>query len=146
MKKAKHGLLAFLLVWTVVAFCFDATAFGQNNVAGFTALENASGGAVRGRAPGNLVQAGVARTIQAANFARGVIPIVETSRPMPWQRRFLIDALDIIFEELNQAAALLGGLLVSRGGGEFTDITDLIPDTSADGNTVDGRDSTSGRK
>jgi hypothetical protein len=146
MIRTRRSVLGLLLAWTVVAFCFDGAAFGQNNVAGFTALENASGGAVRGRTPGNMVQAGVARTLEAADFARGGITIVETERPMPWQRRFLIDALDIIFEELNQAVALLGGLLVSRGGGELTDITDLIPDIPDDGTTVDGRDSSPGRK
>ena len=146
MEKAKCSILGFLLAWTVFAFCFEGTAYGQNNVAGFTALENAKGGAVRGRSPGNLVSAGVARTLEAARFARGGIQIVETSRPIPWQRQFLIESLQIVFDDLNQVITLVSNLLVLRSGGEPTNIADLIPDTSGNGTTVDGRDAPSGRK
>ena len=135
-----------MLLPVLLALTCSATAYGQNNVAGNTALENARAGAVRGRAPGNLVVAGTARAQAAARFARAGIEITETSRPMSWQTEFLVDAIEIVFEQLNQAIALVANVLALRAGGEAAIPADLIPDTSGGDDSLDPRQPPSGRK
>ena len=146
MKTTRCNVGRSLLLPVLLALTCSATAYGQNNVAGNTALENARSGAVRGRAPGNLVVAGTARAQAAARFARAGIEITETSLPVSWQTEFLVDAIEIVFEQLNQAIALVANVLALRAGGEVAIPADLIPDTSGGDDSLDPRQPPSGRK
>lgn len=146
MKATRCNVRGVLVLPTLFALAFGATAYGQNNVAGNTALENARAGAARGRAPGNMVSAGVAQAQAAANFARAGIEITETSRPTSWRTEFLVDAIETVFEQLNQAIALFSNLLVLRAGGEPGIPVDLSPDTSENDGSNDSRQPPSGRK
>ncbi|UCE61042.1 MAG: hypothetical protein JSU63_04680 [Phycisphaerales bacterium] len=83
---------------------------------GRTALEAARGGAVRYRAPGNMVSAGVAATLAAADAARAGVRISETWRPTPVRSQALADCLNIVFTQLNTMLALLDEVLLARAG------------------------------
>ena len=63
-----------------------------------------------------MVNAGVARVQQAANFARGGIDIVETTIPTSPGDVFLADAIEILFEQLNSTLLYLGNILLQRAG------------------------------
>jgi hypothetical protein len=89
---------------------------GQVLIAGQTALENASAGALAFRAPGNMVSAGVARALAAADFARTPVEITETIRPVSPRAVFLVDAIEIVFDQVNRALLLLENVLRLRGG------------------------------
>ena len=80
------------------------------------ATDNVNGGALAARSPGNMVSAGVARAREAADFARGGIEIVETTRPISPRAVFLVDAIEIIFNQLNSALLLLENALRLRAG------------------------------
>ena len=113
-------------VWAVAA----AVVFAWNGVAraqatsttpgtpglGQHPFDNVSGGALAARSPGNMVSAGVGRAQAAADFARGGIEIVETSRPTSPRAVFLVDAIEIIFEQLNLTLLYLGDILRQRAG------------------------------
>jgi hypothetical protein len=128
----RNSLLWAVALPAVFVLCFEATTRGQNNVAGNTALENARAGSVRGRAPGNIVTAGVARAQNAANFARGGVEITETSRPVHWRVDFLVEAINIVFEQVNQAIALFANLLAVRAGGEPVIAADFLQNLPQD--------------
>jgi hypothetical protein len=80
------------------------------------ASDNVSGGALRARSPGNMVGAGIARRQEAANFARGGVEIVETTRPMSARATFLVEAIEILFDQLNSTLLYLGNILLERAG------------------------------
>jgi hypothetical protein len=83
---------------------------------GRTALENARGGQVRARSPGNLVQAGVA---QARMFGRGAdigVDVTETEHPPSIFSQVLAESIDFLFEQINEAIELIGNLLLLRAG------------------------------
>ena len=125
-------------VWAVAVgavLAWNAVARSQVIIQGQHASDNVTGGALAARAPGNMVNAGVGRAQAAANFARGGIEIVETSRPMSPRAVFLVDAIEIIFEQLNRTLLSLGNILLQRAGlpplvPQVT--TPTIPDTTVD--------------
>ena len=146
MKTARCNVGRSLFLPVLFALTCGTTAYGQNNVAGNTALENARIGAVQGRSPGNLVAAGVAHAQAAADFAKAGIEITETSLPMSWETQFLVNAVGIVFEQLNQAITVVANLLVVRAGGTPSIPVDLIPDTSGGDGSDNPRQPPSGRK
>ncbi len=100
----------------LLAFCGLPVAYGQVSPPGRSAQENASSGAVASRAPGNLVTAGVARTLQAADLARAGVEITETERPTSIGDQLLADSIEIVFSQLNQAIVLLENLFLAQVG------------------------------
>ena len=117
------------------------------NVAGRTALENVAGGAVGLRSPGNMVQAGVARTVDHIVLGRiGYRDITETeaSRPTSPRAQFLSDALEAVFEQLNLAIQYFENLLRVRAGlppeipGDIPDLPMNGDGGTSDGDSVDG--------
>lgn len=131
-------------VWAVAVAAFFAwngvtRAQATSTTAGTPGLgqhasDNVSGGALAARAPGNMVNAGVLRAQEAADFARGGIDIVETSRPMSPRAVFLVDAIEIIFEQLNRTLLYLGNILLQRAGLPLSvpEVTPPTPDTTDD--------------
>ncbi|MEK7732344.1 MAG: hypothetical protein AAB363_10860 [Planctomycetota bacterium] len=83
---------------------------------GQRASDNVSAGALAARSPGNMVGAGVVRAREAADFARGGIEIVETTRPISPRAVFLVEAIEIIFKQLNLTLLYLGDVLRQRAG------------------------------
>jgi hypothetical protein len=63
-----------------------------------------------------MVGAGVVRAKEAADFARGGIEIVETTRPTSPRATFLVDAIEILFDQLNSTLLYLGNILLQRAG------------------------------
>ena len=121
MMKSHHGLTAALVIALVA--CLEGTAYAQfnggtqgNNVAGRTALENASAGGAGGRSPGNLVISGASRAQAAIVSPRFGFSITETSRPISPRAQFLAQAIQIIFTDLNVAISLLQNVLLARAG------------------------------
>ena len=80
------------------------------------ASDNVNGGALAARSPGNMVSAGVGRALAAADFAKGGIEITETTRPISPRAVFLVDAIEIIFDQLNSALLLFENVLRLRAG------------------------------
>jgi hypothetical protein len=83
---------------------------------GRTALENARGGAVRGRSPGNMVSAGVA---QATSFGRGAaigVDVTETEEPSTVFGSLLAESIDFLFGQVNDAIDQFVDLLLLRAG------------------------------
>lgn len=146
MKTRRFRVWGFPVLLAGFSLALGVEAYGQNNVAGSTALENARAGSVQGRAPGNLVTAGMARAQAAANWARGGIEITETSRPRPWRTDFLVDAISIIFDELNSVLTQVGLRFFRRAGGELEIPTDFTPPTSNGDESPDTTRSPSGSK
>lgn len=108
--------VAAVLAWNGVARAQATSTTPGTPGLGQHPFDNVSGGAVAARAPGNMVNAGVGRAQAAADFARGGIDIVETSRPMSPRAVFLVDAIEIIFEQLNRTLLYLGNILLQRAG------------------------------
>ena len=122
MNRVRTSWTLVLAVGTVLA-C-NASARSQTTTPGAPgvptlgqhASDNVSGGALAARSPGNMVSAGVVRASAAADFARGGIEIVETTRPISPRAVFLVDAIEIIFNQLNSALLLLENALRLRAG------------------------------
>lgn len=89
---------------------------GTIGPAGQSALTNSSAGAVAFRAPGNLVIAGVARLQQQTALAQAPIEITETTPAFSIRTQLLVDSINIIFDQLNQAISLFSNLLLARAG------------------------------
>lgn len=109
------------------------SASGQAQLAtpGNTAQENVR--AIGARSPGRMVTAGVGRAIEAFNTFRAGPTISETSRPTPIHAQFLAEAIDIIFDQVNDLFFFLRNLaLISAGENP------LDPPTTPD--TGGGRD------
>lgn len=131
--------VATVLTWNAVARSQTATpgvpTWNQN------ALDNVSAGALASRSPGNMVGAGVVRAQEAADFARGGIEIVETSRPISPRATFLVEAIKIVFVQLNRTLLYLGNILLERAGLSPLvpiDVSPTTPTDAADGTTADG--------
>ena len=121
MTNSRRRLTTVLIVAQMA--CLESTVYAQfnsgterNNVAGRTASENASSGAVGGRSPGNLVISGVGRAQAAIISPRLGFSITETSRPITPRVQFLTDAIQIIFADLNNAIFLLQNVFLARAG------------------------------
>jgi len=89
-------------------------AFGQHIIRTRPADSVATTGA---RTPGALVNSGVARTLTNTALAQGVIDITE---PAPTEvepgKVFLVDAIEILFEQLNESLLFFENLLRARAG------------------------------
>jgi len=100
---------------------FSAATYGQTTpsepttVAGFTAQENANGGAVRARAPGHLVSAGIARQQEAIDLPGLGFRVTEgqDEEGGPFQD-FLVQAVEEIFTNL--ITPFVNLLLIRAGG------------------------------
>ena len=103
-------------------------------------LRHVSAGALGGRSPGNMVSAGVARTLAAADFGRSIIEITEPPPGPDPQATFLIDAIEEVFTQLNQALLLLENALRLRAGlppRVPIDLSAAAPDTAQPDTTTE---------
>ncbi len=111
------------------------TAPGQQVISGGTAFDNLSSAA--GRAPGNLVNAGVARAMEAADRGRAQPNITETVDTSAGpQARFLADAVAVFFREFNELLAFFGNQLAVRSG--LSPIFETNDASAATGSTSSG--------
>ncbi|MHC5111825.1 MAG: hypothetical protein ACYTHJ_18320 [Planctomycetota bacterium] len=137
------------------------------NVAGNSPFENAAAGAVGLRSPGRNVDAAVARQQMAILSPRlsfdHITEGAEPGEPTPFQKVFLLQAIDIIFEQLNASLLLLANIIIQQNGGDglIPDLTDpgdnggdngdngdngeMSPDDGTDGDGTDGEASRSRR-
>lgn len=114
MNRVRRWSVSVVAVGIVLAWNLPVRS--QVIIEGQHASDNVTGGAVAARAPGNMVNAGVRRAQEAASFARNGIEIVETTRPQSPRTVFLVDAIEIIFEQLNKTLLELGAILLQRAG------------------------------
>lgn len=120
----------------VAAFGFTCpTAQAQQELdgGGRTALENARGGEVRRRSPGNMVQAGVA---QAEMFGRGAaigVDVTDTEEPPSIFAELLAESITFLFEQVNEAIDMFTNLLLLRAGEspDLSSLTGSLPTSSA---------------
>ncbi len=107
--------LACSFAFVVLCFC-GSPALAQIGPPGQSAADNSRAGAVGLRAPGNMVIAGVARLQQQTRLAQAPITITEAAREISIRKQLLIDSINIIFEQVNDALSLFGNLLLLRAG------------------------------
>lgn len=102
-------------------------------------LRNVSSGALRDRSPGNMVSAGVSRTVAAANGGRSIIEITEPPPGPDPKAEFLAAAVEEIFTQLNRALLVLENVLRLRAGLEPRVPIDLgdLGGTTGTGNLAD---------
>jgi len=128
MKRVKAWSVWTVAVATVLAWNSAAMAQTTPGAPGVPTLgqhasDNVSAGAIAARSPGNMVIAGLVRRQEAADFARGGIEIVETTRPTSPGDVFLADAIEIIFDQLKSVILLFENVLRLRAG-----LPPLIPE------------------
>lgn len=88
-------------------------ASGQVLIDGGSASNNASGGAVRGRAPGQRVDAGIA---EHQNFG-GAPEVTDPAPDEDAARQFLlVESINTVFDQINEAILLFRDLLLLRAG------------------------------
>ncbi len=142
-----HGLTCerSLVLGTVVVLAFGSLAVGQVAPAfppvlntEQNPLRNVGAGALAGRSPGNMVSAGVARTLAAADFGRSIIEIDEPLAGPDPKATFLVDAIEIVFDQLNRAILLFENALRLRAGLPPRVPIDFNVPSTDDGSQVDG--------
>ena len=87
-------------------------------------LDNVRGGSLAERAPGNMVRDGVARTLEAAAFARYGVEITDTYRPTTVRAQLMTEVISIVFNQINLAVVAFHNLLLARAGE-----APIVPDT-----------------
>jgi hypothetical protein len=131
----RYGTLLIGLVVVTTAGSFAPVARAQTPpsqfppiITGFPPSENVGGGALSQRAPGRMVQAGVARAQEAVSLPGPTYDITETLPTITRRTAFLVTAIQASFAALNQALTFFEDLLFRRAG---------LP-TSTTGGTTDG--------
>ena len=120
-----------IAVTLVVGLVPGAWAKAQIPVWQQTAAENARGGAVRGRTPGNMVSAGVARALAFADASRAGVQITDIASPSSLRTNAMVASITALFEELNKAFLVIGNLLLARAGiGDDTASSNLEPSST----------------
>lgn len=122
--KRHSNILRQLTLGVLGLFAAGSTALAQTSGSSFppalnteqNPLRNVSAGALAGRSPGNLVSAGVARTLAAADFGRSIIEITEEPPGPDPKATLLADAIKTVFDQLNQALLLFENVLRIRAG------------------------------
>lgn len=109
---ARRGLIQIIAV--VVSLSLGHSAAGQSIIGAQTALDNVSGAG--GRAPGNMVSAGVAQTIDFGNRAFAGTVITEAAPGTSIRAETIAASLNILFEQLNLAIVAFHNLLRARAG------------------------------
>ncbi len=113
----KIGCSTKLGVVAVAAWAWAAqVSYGQIGPPGQLARDNARGGAIRVRAPGRMITAGIARAIDFSNRAQAPVQITETAPPVSIRAQLIADALDIVFAQLNESLRVFTNLLLVRAG------------------------------
>jgi len=131
----RHPRISIVLILSGFAVVWPSPAAAQLDVEpapltvepGTLAFENARGGAAARRAPGNIVSAGVARAIAANNSGVRKFEISEVDGEVSFQTEFLTQAIEIIFDQLNEALVLFENLLLARAGRAPSLASELIP-------------------
>ncbi len=132
-RNASTVLLAAALVSWLAAGSVEA----QTIIEGQSALDNSRGGAIAARAPGNMVNAGLARATAFA--ASGVnIEITQTARETSIWAQALADSIATVFNQLNQGIFLFHNLLLARAGRPPVIPTTILPATSGGGSSAGG--------
>lgn len=113
----RHGVAVMLvLAMAPMAFGQFAGTNDPQNVAGRTALENSTVGAVGLRAPGEMVTSGVARASMRIAHPRIGVDVQLTSEPPNAGDLFLTEAIQIIFGNLNLAINLFENAIRAQAG------------------------------
>ncbi|MGB0715111.1 MAG: hypothetical protein ACPGXK_04485 [Phycisphaerae bacterium] len=126
--KSNNLILVIGTVMLTMAAADRATAQLANdpaNVAGNSAFTNSQGGSVGLRSPGSLVSAGIANQQARVLSPRLTFDNITEVEEIPFQRVFYVDAVNILFQNLNQVLLELGNTLLLRLGGN----TQLPPTT-----------------
>ncbi len=117
-----------------VALALASQASAQSFPTGQTAADNSRAGSVAARDPGNMVIAGVAQTLAAADAGRAGVVITATSRPTSVRAGLLAESIQLLFSQLTEAIELVHVLLLARNGGPPTfsrtikaDLSDASP-------------------
>ncbi len=130
MSKSKRRCVGSIALAVLVAVG-PGTLAQEYNVAGRTASENATAASSDGRAPGNMVRAGVFRAGMAVVFRPGFDHITQTERASSWQAEYMDDAIQIVIGQLTWAINLFTDLLLLRSGGSASiNPTDWLMPTS----------------
>lgn len=95
---------------------WNVPARAQINPSGTLSFQDASGGAVRGRSPGNLVSSGVGRHQQFLNDAFSIPQITEVQLPSR-RTTVLVAVLTQAFAEINAFLDQFANLLIARAEG-----------------------------
>ena len=99
---------------------------------------NSKAGAVAQRSPGNMVAAGVARAQLTNRSVTPHIQITETGGELSPGKMFLIDAIGIIFSDLNLAIVAIHNVILAQAGQPPVIPTSILPGlTSADDGGLD---------
>lgn len=104
-------------------------AHGQIGPVAQTALANSRAGAVRARLPGLMVNRGVARALTFSDFVRSTVEITETEPEPSARRQLLIEAIDTVFEELQEVMLEIGFIWAQRAA--------ITPGSSSDAGSGD---------
>lgn len=117
----RDGLSGSILVLGVVGWIGSAAgqtapAFPPARNTEQNPLQNVSAGALAARSPGNMVSAGVGRTLAAADAGRRIIEITEQPPGPDPKATFLAEAVGEIFTQLNRALLLFENVLRLRAG------------------------------
>jgi|GEM_PF-3742607 len=110
--------LVFVAVFAVAIGLTDV-AWAQQIEPGSQAVENnASGGAIRARAPGNMVAAGLARAVEAQDrlLSRPEITDTPESRPISVVNQARIEALQVMFTTIQQMIAAIHNAILGQAG------------------------------
>ena len=128
-----------LAITTVFALVGAPIASAQL-IQGGTAYDNVRTAGLR--APGNLVNAGLARAQENIILPFGGVEITETERPQTPKAIFLVDAIEAIFEQVDTLLFFFDNLLRARAG-----LPPRLPDVSVpDDSSDDGDDGRGGRR
>ena len=112
----KHIVCKSLGTPMLIALVLGSAVQAQIPVWQQTAADNARSGAVRGRTPGKMVGAGVARALEFANAGRAGVQIVEVAPASSFRTNAMVASIAALFEQLNQAMLVIGNLLLARSG------------------------------
>ncbi|MFQ5414128.1 MAG: hypothetical protein ACE5E6_06680 [Phycisphaerae bacterium] len=113
----RGGRWVWVPAWAVgLALAAGPPAYGQTIINGRSALVNVSGGAVRARAPGNMVAAGIGRLQSARDSARSITITEPAPTALSPRNQFYVSALETIFEQLNLAIVALHNAFLLRAG------------------------------
>ncbi len=127
MKNSFASRLAMVAGVVVAAFAFGSASAQSTGavppgiIAGGRPADNVSAGAVGSRAPGRMVSAGVGRAQGRLN-GFFVPPTITETAPPNSQTQFLLDAIPVLFQELNRAVFAIASAILARDGIELPNL------------------------
>lgn len=138
-KRKSLVLLPIAAIVVAVAAPAQAQLAGGDTIQSPQAVwNNSNAGAVAQRSPGNMVAAGVARAQLTNRSASPHIQITETGGELSPGKMFLIDAIGIIFSDLNLAIVAIHNVILAQAGEPPVIPASILPDLGGtDGGGLD---------